>query len=143
VEKVLRVVLRVHGHLRRGSGRRHRVQPAPGRQSGQASERSTVQGVTQAVLAEIAGVKAARCCQRDGFIALTKAAELSRTLLPVALKAEHRFACRQMHLNKECLGKTCILHPIKARAHREENTNDSNAGRQEAILSLRRLPSFK
>jgi len=80
-----------------------------------ASERSTVQGVMQAVLAKISGLKAARCCQRDGFIALTKAAELSQTLLPVVLKAEHRFACRQMHLNKECLGKACILHPIKAR----------------------------
>jgi 7,8-dihydro-6-hydroxymethylpterin dimethyltransferase len=108
-----------------------------------ASERSAVQGATQAVLAQIAALKAARCCQRDGFIALTKAAELSRTLLPVALKAEHRFECRQMHLNKECLAKACLLHPVKARAHREENTNDSNAGRQEAILSLRRLPSFK
>ncbi|KJS29765.1 MAG: methyltransferase type 11 [Desulfatitalea sp. BRH_c12] len=79
------------------------------------SQRSTVQGVTQAVLAQIAGVKAARCCQRDGFIALTKAAELSQTLLPVTLKAEYRLVCRQMHLNKECLGKTCVLHPIKTR----------------------------
>jgi len=67
------------------------------------------------VLAEIAGVKAARCCQRDGFIALTKAAELSQTLLPVKLKAGHRLVCRQMHLNKECLGKTCVLHPSKTR----------------------------
>jgi hypothetical protein len=79
------------------------------------SQRSTVQGATQAVLAEIAGVKAARCCQRDGFIALTKAAELSQTLLPVTLKAEYRLVCRQMRLNKECLGKTCVLHPIKTR----------------------------
>jgi 7,8-dihydro-6-hydroxymethylpterin dimethyltransferase len=80
-----------------------------------ALERSAVQGVTQAVLARIAGLKAARCCQRDGFIALTKAAELSQGLLPVGLKAEHRFDCRQMHLNKECLAKACILYPIKAR----------------------------
>jgi 7,8-dihydro-6-hydroxymethylpterin dimethyltransferase len=79
------------------------------------SERSIVQGVTQAVLSEIAGVKAARCCQRDGFIALIKAAELSRALLPIALEAEHRYTCSQMHSNRECLGKTCILHPIEAR----------------------------
>ncbi|MFO7962968.1 MAG: DUF5714 domain-containing protein [Desulfobacterales bacterium] len=80
-----------------------------------ASERSAVQMVTQAVLSEIAGVEAARCCQRDGYIALIKAAELSESFLPVVLKAEHRLVCRQMHLNRECLGKTCMLHPIKIR----------------------------
>jgi 7,8-dihydro-6-hydroxymethylpterin dimethyltransferase len=80
-----------------------------------ASERSTVQSVTHAVLSQIAGLKAARCCQRDGYIALTQAAELSEGLLPVALKAEHRLVCRQMHLNKECLGKACLLHPLKGR----------------------------
>lgn len=80
-----------------------------------ASARSTVQSVTQAVLSEIAGLKAARCCQRDGYIALTKAVELSNSHLHVALKAEHRLVCRQMHLNKECLGKACVLHPVKQR----------------------------
>ena len=79
-----------------------------------ASERSTVQGVTHAVLSEIAKLKAARCCQRDGYIALTKAAQLSKNLLPLALKAEHGLVCRQMHLNKECLGNACILHPNAA-----------------------------
>jgi Family of unknown function (DUF5714) len=78
-----------------------------------ALERSTVQSVTQAVLSEIAQLKAARCCQRDGYIALTKAAELSKSFLPIALKAEHRLVCRQMHVNQECLGKTCLLHPVK------------------------------
>ena len=52
----------------------------------------------------------------DGYIALTQAAELSEGLLPVALKVEHRLVCRQMHLNKECLGKTCLLHPLKGRS---------------------------
>jgi hypothetical protein len=78
-------------------------------------ERSTVQSVTHAVLSEIAGLKAARCCQRDGYIALIKAAEFSNRYLPVALKAGHRLVCRQTHLNKECLGRTCVLHPLEGR----------------------------
>ncbi len=78
-----------------------------------ASERSTIQTITQLVLAEIAGLKAARCCQRDGYIALSKAAELSEKFLPIPLKAEYRLVCKQMHLNKECLGKACLLYPAK------------------------------
>ncbi len=80
-----------------------------------APERKAVQGVTQAVLAEIANLEAARCCQRDGYISLVKAAELSKTLLPIPLKADQKLVCKQMQLNKECLGKGCLLHPIKAR----------------------------
>lgn len=80
-----------------------------------AAERSAVQDVTQTVLSQIAKLKAARCCQRDGYIALTEAAELSKRLLPVALKAEYKLICRQVHLNKECLGKECLLHPTKVR----------------------------
>jgi hypothetical protein len=80
-----------------------------------ASERSAVQGVTQAVLSQIAKLKAARCCQRDGYIALAAAAEISKSLLPVALKADYKLVCKQMPLNKECLGKECPLHPTQAR----------------------------
>jgi hypothetical protein len=71
------------------------------------TERQRVQGATQAVLKEIAALDAARCCQRDCWIALVKAAELSETLLPIALKADHRLVCGQQHLNRECLGKSC------------------------------------
>jgi MoaA/NifB/PqqE/SkfB family radical SAM enzyme/SAM-dependent methyltransferase len=71
------------------------------------TERRHVQGATQAVLKEIAALDAARCCQRDCWIALVKAAELSETLLPIALKADHRLICAQQHLNRECLGKAC------------------------------------
>jgi MoaA/NifB/PqqE/SkfB family radical SAM enzyme/2-polyprenyl-3-methyl-5-hydroxy-6-metoxy-1,4-benzoquinol methylase len=77
-----------------------------------ARERRIVQGITQRVLAEIAKLKAARCCQRDGWIALSKAAELSASLLPVTLKADYRLVCSQQDLNKECLGKACRLHPL-------------------------------
>lgn len=71
--------------------------------------RKTVQGVTQAALAEIADLKAARCCQRDSWIALKKAAELSKTYLPVALLADHPLICHQREINKECFGKGCPL----------------------------------
>ena len=76
-----------------------------------ARERKQVQGVTQAVLAEIARFKAARCCQRDGWIALNKAAELSAKLLPVALSVNHVLRCMQSSQNAECLGPGCPLHP--------------------------------
>jgi MoaA/NifB/PqqE/SkfB family radical SAM enzyme/SAM-dependent methyltransferase len=75
------------------------------------TERSTVQTITQEVLKDIAGLKAARCCQRDGWIALKKCAELSKGLLSITLRAEHKLVCRQMNRNTECLGKTCPLHP--------------------------------
>jgi MoaA/NifB/PqqE/SkfB family radical SAM enzyme/ubiquinone/menaquinone biosynthesis C-methylase UbiE len=71
--------------------------------------RKTVQGVTQAVLAGIAELKAARCCQRDSWIALKKAAELSEVYLPTALCADHPLICRQKEINKECFGKACPL----------------------------------
>jgi len=71
--------------------------------------RKTVQSATQAVLADIAALKAARCCQRDSWIALKKAAELSKRHLPVTLRADHPLICRQKEMNKECFGKACPL----------------------------------
>lgn len=76
-----------------------------------AAERKRVQNAVQAALAEIARFKAARCCQRDCWLALTKAAALSQTLLPVPLTAGHPLICSQMHANPECLGRGCPLHP--------------------------------
>ncbi len=76
-----------------------------------ARERRIVQNAAQAVLKEIARLKAARCCQRDCWIALSTAAELSAAILPLALRAEHRIVCSQQDLNRECLGKACRLHP--------------------------------
>ena len=76
-----------------------------------AAERSTVQRVTADVLEEIAKLKAARCCQRDCWIAFSKAAEISASVLPVTLQADFRPVCGQHHLNRECLGKACRLHP--------------------------------
>jgi SAM-dependent methyltransferase len=72
-------------------------------------ERGRALAATSAVLAEIARFEAARCCQRESYIALRKAAELSRTLLPLALKAEEDLDCEQSALNEECIGTACPL----------------------------------
>lgn len=76
-----------------------------------AKERKMVQSVVQEALADIARLKAARCCQRECWLALRKAAALSATLLPRRLHAEFPLVCDQMHRNAECLGKGCPLHP--------------------------------
>jgi hypothetical protein len=72
-------------------------------------KRKIVQSATQAVLADIARFRAARCCQRDSWIALKKAAELSKVYLSAPLQAEHNLICLQKQKNQECLGEGCPL----------------------------------
>jgi MoaA/NifB/PqqE/SkfB family radical SAM enzyme/SAM-dependent methyltransferase len=72
--------------------------------------RRIVQTATQQVLAEIGALEASRCCQRDAWIALKKAAELSRTLLPVSLIADAAMACEQQDRNRECIRVDCPLY---------------------------------
>ena len=86
------------------------------------SERKTVQTVTQAVLAEIAKLKAARCCQRDSWIALKKAAELSKTILPITLLAKASVVCRQRKTNKDCLGSDCPLLKANKKSRAKKKT---------------------
>jgi hypothetical protein len=74
-----------------------------------ARERQQVQEVTQAVLQEQASFAAARCCQRDCWLAIKKAAELSKNYLPIALQADFPLQCRQALQNRECLGIVCPL----------------------------------
>jgi MoaA/NifB/PqqE/SkfB family radical SAM enzyme/SAM-dependent methyltransferase len=76
-------------------------------------ERKVVQSATKEVLGEIAALRAARCCQRDSWIALKKAAELSQIFLPIPLRAEASLVCRQQAKNAECMGADCPL--LKAR----------------------------
>ena len=75
-------------------------------------ERRDVQTVTNEALRDIACLKAARCCQRDCYLALMKAAELSADYLPIKLEADYGLVCKQMKLNKECIGRQCVLHPL-------------------------------
>lgn len=79
------------------------------------------QAVTEA-LADIAALDAPRCCQRDSWIALRKAAELSKTLLDIPLSADEQLACTQFSDNPECIERVCPLWPRKA------TDPDGNAG---------------
>ncbi|MBO8091759.1 MAG: methyltransferase domain-containing protein [Prosthecochloris sp.] len=72
-----------------------------------AEERKTAQQVTADILRRIAQLSAARCCQRDCWIALKTSAELSSRLLDIPLKAEHTIICTQKKLNNECPGDLC------------------------------------
>ncbi|MBT3218045.1 MAG: methyltransferase type 11, partial [Proteobacteria bacterium] len=78
-----------------------------------ARERQLVLRVTAAVTEELSKYKAGRCCQRDCWIALTKAAELSHEILPLPLRAEAPYVCEQFHLNKQCIHRRCPLYPPK------------------------------
>jgi hypothetical protein len=73
-------------------------------------KRKLVQRCTRAALEEISKVKAARCCQRDSWLALKKAASLSETYLPITLKSENDLICQQKRQNKECMGLECPLY---------------------------------
>lgn len=73
------------------------------------SERKRVQEATIEVFNRIASYEAARCCQRESWLALTSAAQLSRQVLPVALKAQESLECIQFRKNKECLTRDCPL----------------------------------
>lgn len=77
-------------------------------------ERRRVMGAVQAVLKEMAIWEAARCCQRESWLALRRAAELSRELLPLPLSAEAPLVCRQSGEHRECLQSACPLWPGSA-----------------------------
>ena len=74
-------------------------------------KRHIVHSVTISVLKEIGALKAARCCQRDSWIALGAAARLSRDTLGVELTASNDVVCRQMATNHDCLGAECPFWP--------------------------------
>jgi ribulose-bisphosphate carboxylase large chain len=71
--------------------------------------RQKVMRAAAVALADIASHEAARCCQRDCWLALRSAAETSRELLPIPLVADEPLACAQSHANKECLKERCPL----------------------------------
>lgn len=76
-----------------------------------AASRQTVQQVVQQVLGEIAGYEAARCCQRDCWIALRTGMGLAAELFSLELSVVEPFCCTQMARNHECLGLDCPLCP--------------------------------
>jgi len=81
----------------------------------EASARQQLHKVVAQVLGRIGEHEAARCCQRDAWIALREAAVLSRGLLAIPLRADAELQCGQMAGNKECIKGACPLFP-KGRA---------------------------
>ena len=69
--------------------------------------RRIVQQVAGAVINTVNTIEAARCCQRETWTSLIKAAELSGKYLPVKLHAEASTRCGQYHQNRECIGRNC------------------------------------
>lgn len=71
--------------------------------------RKMVQTIVHEVLGEIAKFEAARCCQRDGWVALRKASEISPRFLPFKLPGDHVISCVLCGENSECIGDECPL----------------------------------
>jgi len=72
-------------------------------------ERHLVMQVTREVMDRIAAYEAPRCCQRESWIALKAASELSEKYAAIHLPAESGMRCMQHRSNKECIGKLCPL----------------------------------
>jgi MoaA/NifB/PqqE/SkfB family radical SAM enzyme/SAM-dependent methyltransferase len=70
-------------------------------------ERAAALQATSAVLDRISRLEAARCCQRESFVSLMTAVELSRTMLPIPLETEATLICRQSKENEECIKALC------------------------------------
>ena len=96
-----------------------------------AAERQKVQQATAEVLKAIGQHEAARCCQRDCWIALTEAARLSERYLGVRLRAEASAACLQSAKNQESLGAACPLYEdrrVDSEPHRPRSSEYQEDG---------------
>jgi MoaA/NifB/PqqE/SkfB family radical SAM enzyme/ubiquinone/menaquinone biosynthesis C-methylase UbiE len=76
-------------------------------------KRKFVQQATHSVLGEIAAWDAARCCQRDGWLALRAVSKLLAQKMGMSLTTEAGIVCRQFGENKECIHGRCPLWPGK------------------------------
>lgn len=74
-------------------------------------KRSLLHQATIATLQEIGSMDAARCCQRDSWIALQTAARLSGNIIGVALEASGERFCEQRSFNRNCFGSRCPFWP--------------------------------
>ncbi|MFW5859787.1 MAG: DUF5714 domain-containing protein [Planctomycetota bacterium] len=79
-----------------------------------ADERQVAMEASAAAMAAIARYRAARCCQRESWIALRVAAQLAPRLLGGSLPADQRLVCSQVRRNPDCLGPACPIHPATA-----------------------------
>jgi MoaA/NifB/PqqE/SkfB family radical SAM enzyme/SAM-dependent methyltransferase/Zn finger protein HypA/HybF involved in hydrogenase expression len=74
-----------------------------------ARQRQLVQEGVGEIIRTIATYRAARCCQRDSWLALKHARELVAELLDVHLEPLQFQPCTQAHNNAECIGEMCPL----------------------------------
>jgi len=84
-------------------------------------ERQQVMQAVNAVATAIADQPAARCCQRDVWLALVKTAQLSRDLLGLPLRADAPIRCGQFAMNEDCLTMACPLWPDGGKTDRESS----------------------
>ncbi len=73
-------------------------------------QRQIAQQATQIALAEIASYNAPRCCQRDCWLALKKAAPLLQEYTGISLTV-NQISCEQYSRNNECIHNLCPLWP--------------------------------
>jgi len=66
--------------------------------------------IVSEISGEIAKVKAARCCQRECWISLKKASEISDQYIDISLPANDDVICEQMDQNKECIKSACPFY---------------------------------
>ncbi len=93
-----------------------------------ARERQILQQAVAEALADIAALEAPRCCQRDCWIALRKAAEVSDRVLGVHLSADAPLSCDQFSLNQECIRQQCPLWTVNKPEARPARTVGRAAG---------------
>ncbi len=75
----------------------------------QAVKRQQVQRIAAGAIEAVSRHQAARCCQRDGWVALRHAATISEPIIGLKLRAETALRCSQQQLNKQCGKENCPL----------------------------------
>jgi MoaA/NifB/PqqE/SkfB family radical SAM enzyme/ubiquinone/menaquinone biosynthesis C-methylase UbiE len=69
--------------------------------------RQIIQQVSEAIIHDLNQIEAARCCQREVWTTFKTMARLSKTYLPLALRADGDVQCRQQGKNRECIRQDC------------------------------------
>ena len=69
--------------------------------------RAKIQFLVAEILRDISEFKAARCCQREAYVALNRVVGLAKDLLPIPLQAQIRPVCTQYKYNRECIHGEC------------------------------------
>jgi len=74
-----------------------------------ARQRQLVQEGVGEIIRTIAAYRAARCCQRDSWLALNHGGKLVAEVLDVELEPLKYQPCTQARNNAECMGRSCPL----------------------------------